>query len=271
MKISTITLSSLTALMLSSGHAAINVGFADLDLSTPPTTSYSGGGVYYNGNDSAGGFSSGGVNFTNNYNATYGSWDGWAYSTTTDTTTADYTNQYSAFTGTGSGDSVYGVYYAGFAGSASTLTLDANGSAPLSMQVTNTTYAALSMENGDGFAKQFGGASGDDADWFLLTIRGFDASNQETGIVEHYLADFRFTDNSLDYIVDEWETISLSGLGTNVSSLQFELTSSDVGDYGMNTPGYFAMDNFTAVPEPASFAFLVGILALIVTNKRTRR
>jgi hypothetical protein len=31
---------------------------------------------------------------------------------------------------------------------------------------TNTTYAALSMLSGDSFAKKFGGASGDDPDWF---------------------------------------------------------------------------------------------------------
>jgi hypothetical protein len=37
------------------------------------------------------------------------------------------------------------------------------------------TYAALSMRDGDGFAKQFGGASGDDPDYFLLTITGRDA------------------------------------------------------------------------------------------------
>ena len=37
---------------------------------------------------------------------------------------------------------------------------------------TNTTYTALSMLNGDGFAKQFGGASGTDADWYNITIEG---------------------------------------------------------------------------------------------------
>ena len=37
-------------------------------------------------------------------------------------------------------------------------------------------YAALAMLQGDAFSKKFGGPDGTDADWFLLTIEGFDAS-----------------------------------------------------------------------------------------------
>ncbi|HMO36139.1 MAG TPA: DUF4465 domain-containing protein, partial [Gemmatales bacterium] len=57
-------------------------------------------------------------------------------------------------------------------------------------------------------------------------------------------------------------TVDLSGLGAGTSALTFELTSSDVGPFGMNTPAYFAMDNLVvAVPEPGTMA-LVGSAAL---------
>ncbi|MHC4324705.1 MAG: DUF4465 domain-containing protein, partial [Planctomycetota bacterium] len=63
------------------------------------------------------------------------------------------------------------------------------------------------------------------------------------------LADYRFEDAGEDYIVDTWQYVDLTSLG-EVVSLEFALSSSDVGDWGMNTPGSFAVD--TIVYEPAS-------------------
>ena len=70
-------------------------------------------------------------------------------------------------------------------------------------------------------------------------------------MIDFYLADFRFDDNTLDYIVDQWTTVDLSGL-TNAVELQFSLSSSDVGDFGMNTPAYFAVDHVTVSEENAN-------------------
>jgi len=97
------------------------------------------------------------------------------------------------------------------------------------------------MFNGDAFSKKFGGESGNDQDWFMLTITGKDVDGVVTGTVDFYLADYRFADNSTDYIVNTWQYVDLTSLGT-VKSLEFTLSSSDVGDWGMNTPAYFALD-----------------------------
>jgi hypothetical protein len=115
------------------------------------------------------------------------------------------------------------------------------------------------MKDGYAPAKKFGGSSGNDPDWFLLTITGKDASGGKTGTVEFYLADYRFEDNSKDYIVENWECVDLSSLGV-VKSLEISLNSSDAGVFGMNTPAYFAMD--TIMPEPATMVLLAlgGIL-----------
>jgi hypothetical protein len=222
------------------------------DLSLAPES-------YWNGSDGSGGFASGSAYFNNNYDSTYGSWDGFSYSNITDTTSSGWTAQYNAITGKGqNGSANYGIGYVGWT-EPPTITLDTAGVID-GLYVTNNNYAYYSMLNGDAFAKKFGGGSSDDEDWFLLTITGKDVTDVITGTVEFYLADYQFADNGMDYIVDNWRFVDLTGLGV-VKSMEFGLSSSDTHpQYGMNTPAYFALD--TIIPEPTTMALLAlgGIL-----------
>jgi hypothetical protein len=220
---------------------------------------------YYNGSDQAGGFTSGGAFFNNTYNAAFDFWGGWSYSNIKDVTTAGFGNQYAAYAlpsgGGGGGAGNYGVAF-NFSPGDARIPLPA-GTLPLTVSITNTTYAALSMQNGDSFAKKFGGSSGNDPDFFLLTIQGRDSSNHLTGTVPFYLADFRFANNTLDYIVNTWQSVDLSSLPATTRSLTFDLTSSDNGMFGINTPTYFALDSLVvAVPEPSTLALLAVVINL---------
>jgi hypothetical protein len=217
-------------------------------------------GTYWNGSDGSGGFASGSAWFSNNYDTTYGSWDGFAYSNISNTSAKGWASQYNAITGSGQGGSAnYAVGYVGWP-TPPTMTLD-EPTIVSGLYVTNDNYAYYSMLKGDSFAKKFGGSTGNDADWFLLTMTGIDATGAVTGTVDFYLADFRFANNSLDYIVSDWQYVSLASLGV-VKSVEFSLSSSDNGAYGMNTPAYFAID--TVVPEPASLVLLTfaGMIGL---------
>jgi hypothetical protein len=127
------------------------------------------------------------------------------------------------------------------------------------MQVTNTTYAATSMLNGDGFAKQFGGPTGNDPDYFRLRVLGYDAGGNLAGSVEHYLADYRFADNGQDYVVSQWQEVDLANLrGLGVRSLSFNLESSDTGFFGVNTPAYFALDDLLLAPPSTTDPSIPG-------------
>jgi hypothetical protein len=198
-------------------------------------------------------------------------WTGWTYSNMTDTTTPGPENQYSAYPGIGAqGSANYGVAFLGQP-VGPTVTF-ATPSVVSGAYFTNTTYAALSMLNGDGFAKKFGGISGNDPDSFKLIITGWDAGGTKTGSKEFFLADYGFTDNSLDYVVKSWTFVDLSALGA-VNKLTFGLASTDNDPrFGMNTPGYFAMDNLTAaaVPEPSSIVLLLSGLAVMIGIVRRR-
>ncbi len=234
------------------------VDFEDLPLSPES---------FYNGADEAGGFTSGGAIFNNTF-TDFGGWWGWSYSNVTDNTTPGSANQYSAIPGIGAGGTPnYAVAFARDPGDA-TIHLPASQFAD-SMLITNTTYAYLDMRDGSQFSNVFGGQSGDDPDFFLLTITGLDSLDAPIGTVDFYLADFRFADNNLDYLIDSWTEVDLAGLN-GAATLSFGLTSSDVGAFGMNTPAYFAIDNLHVVPEPVTLALLAfgGVLAL--RRKTTR-
>lgn len=247
------TLALLTAAMgsLPMVAYAVTIDFEELPLAA--------GVDHYNGSDGAGGFESRGVWFDNNFTDFGGGccWEQFAYSRATNTTQQGPANQYSAFAGSGAGgSSMYGVVFSGIdagdSGLAATLQLP-EGSEPQSIAVTNTTWAALVMRDGDpnGFAKKFGGASSDDPDFFSLRILGLDGDNQQRGEIEFYLADYRLADNELDYVVESWQDIDLTPLsGLGVTRLAFRLDSSDFNPtFGLNTPAYVAIDNLTLTTQ----------------------
>jgi hypothetical protein len=214
-------------------NAQIVVDFEEFDL--PVDT-------FLNGSDGSGGYSTNGVLLANNYNAEFRSWTGWAISSTTDTLTPGFMNQYSAIPGSGvDGSTTYAVSYS-FGPNILRLENEMAGRQVEGLYITNGTYPYLSMRDGDGFAKKFGGASGEEPDFFLLTIKGYLEGALLPDSVNFYLADYRFEDNSQDYIVDEWTFVDVSSLGA-VDSLAFSLSSSDVGQFGINTPTFFCIDN----------------------------
>ena len=200
---------------------------------------------YWNGSDLSGGFANGNGYFVNSYDTAYFSWSGFGYSNITDDTTTGWSNQYGNITGGGCNGSSNYVVANGYGDMKIQLTGNAAGGTYVKgTYINNSTYAYYSMRDGDQFAKKFGGVSGDDADWFMLTVTGWLNGQAKNDTVNFMLADYTFADNSQDYILNEWAWLDLQVLG-NVDSLQFSLSSSDAGQWGMNTPAYFVLDNFT--------------------------
>ena len=223
-----IYISLLCAAMVSTTSFAQNVAdFEDLGLAAES---------FWNGADGSGSFTSGDYTFVNNFTdwGEYGtSWDGFAYSTMTATTYASLDDQYNCCVGHGANDSkTFAVFfYNSYAKITPSVTRKDGASFQLkACYVTNSAYAYTSMKEGDAYAKKFG-----DDDWFLITATGY-LDDVKVGTAEYYLA-------QNGKITDAWEIFDLSEIGT-VDRVEFSLSSSDTGEWGMNTPAYFCLDNF---------------------------
>jgi hypothetical protein len=171
----------------------------------------------------------------------YSFWCGFEISNNHDMATAGNTNDASVYHSNGHSGSKFAVCYDGGSmmgpGYESEFYVSNNTDKIFDhAYVANSTYTVLEMRDG-GYGKQFTYA---DHDWLKLTVKGFDSDGTVKGTVDFYLADFR-TPTSVG-IVTEWTKVDLSSLGA-VQKLQFSMSSSDVGDWGMNTPSYFCIDD----------------------------
>lgn len=203
--------------------------------------------VNYSASGTDVGFDDGFAHFPCVYDTSWGGlWSyGFAYSNMTDSVTSGYGNQYAAKTAIGHGGSAnYAVAYCynpvTFANTVTVhLTDTAIGHPVKGAYITNSTYAFNSMRDGDWAARAFR-----NGDWFMLTARAYFNGVLGTDSVGIYLANFLHPDTADNYILNTWEWFDLSPLG-KADSIEFTLRSTDNGAFGMNTPAYFCMDDFT--------------------------
>ena len=180
-----------------------------------------------------GGYYSGSFKFDTGSMPSYSYWYNFAYSNQTSTEYTSLADQFRNCVGHGADDSsIYGIAFPQ-GGKVTVLSGGDEGSIVPGFYITNTAYALSSMQNGDAYAKKF-----TEEDWFKVTVKGEDVNEEETGTVEFYLAkDGQF--------VTDWTYVDLAALG-QVKYISFTMSSTDMGQWGMNTPGYFAFDNFGA-------------------------
>ncbi len=160
-------------------------------------------------------------------------WYDYALSNQTSAAYASLADEYHSVTGGGYKSSNFVIGYPVGGGTIS-VTHNEDGDVISGFYITNTAYAYTSMAQGDGWnpALPAGG-------WLKVTAADADDSSNS---VDFYLADLR-ADNPADhYIVNDWEWFDLSPLG-KVKEIIFSFDGSDKGEWGLNTPSYFAMDN----------------------------
>ncbi len=182
-----------------------------------------------------------GIRFSNNYTvSSYGAyWEGFSYSRLTDRTTPGLINQYSVYASGGADQSqTFALAYDSYDSPTNFQFISDQSYKVKSVMVNNSTYAALSVKEGDSNAKQF-----EEGDWFKVIFTGYNVAGEVGKTVEFYLADYR---DGKTYICNAWTKVDLQSLGS-VNKVTITFDSSDKGEYGVNTPKYVCLDNLTYV------------------------
>jgi len=209
----------------------VNVAtFENISLGADSINSYTSDGLY---NWSSGdfGFSTGVA-----YELTY--YFNYVVSSQKSNTYSDFTDQYHSAPGGAAAGNNFAVAFLDTYTEGASLDIKYTGAATFipGTYVTNNAYAATVIKNGNDYARAF-----EAGDYFKLTFTGY-LLGVKTGSVDFYLADYR---NGKSLIVREWTYVELKDLGL-VDEIKCTLESTDTGDYGMNTPAYFCLDNFGA-------------------------
>lgn len=202
---------------------------------------FQGGKTYWNGADGSGMLQDESVVFTNNYNEEWGSWDGFALSCSTSTSfSADnyVTDQYNCCVKLTQPNTFLVGYYSEYGNGEPTIyttmsktNLTRRPFYPISVNVANAAYTYNSIKNGDDYAKKF-----EASDYLYLYVTGY-KDGKETKSLKLPLAE-------QGKILDVWGVADLQSLGL-VDEIRFKMDSSDKGEWGINTPTYFCLDNLS--------------------------
>lgn len=223
----------------------VNVTFDEPTFTLTPNSYYK--------NTSVKDYTIGATKFRYSWDTAYGGYwkSGISYTNIKDTTNGTFTNLY--------GCAAYNAYngnnYA-TAQDGAVITFSNSLNYVSGFFITNSTYAWKTIKNGNTFSRKFGDTTGTYSggvypqggypDYFKVVAYGYRGGIIKPDSAELYLADYRFTASSSDYIVKTWRYLNCSSIGI-VDSIVFKLRSSDNGLFGMNTPGFFCMDNFTSI------------------------
>jgi hypothetical protein len=196
-------------------------------------------------------FSNSGVTFQYGWNTSWGIWEsGTAYTNMNDTVNGTYTNLYGCIPGSAFGGNNYATVQGGAKIAFSNTTTAVSG-----FYITNTTYAWKEIKKG-GYGRRFGDttgtgsgtsiAQGEYPDWFKVSVIGFRNGLELTDSVHFFLADYTAAGTANDYAIKNWQFVNCISLG-QVDSITFVMSSSDNNAFGMKTPAFFSIDNFSTV------------------------
>lgn len=194
--------------------------------------------------------------FQNYYSEGYNS--GYTVSNNNDTKTAGPANQYSVYSASNIKNNQFLIYNPPYGASAYIQRKDGQAFYPYSVYAAPTTYTMLSVFNGDDYAKKF-----TEEDTLKVKIQGCDASGAPIAKSEinfnliQGLSLFQYDPYygygfmkfvNVSGSRNLWTQLPLYMLG-KVNKILISFDSTDKGDWGINTPQYLALDEFTTVSQ----------------------
>jgi hypothetical protein len=178
------------------------------------------------------------------YNEEYGYWGGFAHSKIfgTDVKRGLPNNQFAAYNScAASGDGFLLYYYDSynepcdirFKQEASMISLTS-----VKLNLSTYTYASITDEDINAYARAF-----DEGDYLKVIFYKVDAWGNTLGEgAECYVVDYR---DGKRFVADNWQEYYLPGMVLASDRVRVIIETSDVGEWGANTPLYICMDDLT--------------------------
>ena len=171
------------------------------------------------------------------YNEEYAYWGGFALSNVKDTDPANglFANQYAVFNDSAaSGDNFLIYYYDSFNEPCDIVFKKPVHLSNVKLNLTTYTYASITNEAINDFARAF--IDGDYLKVVFTAMKG----NEITGVDECYVVDFR---DGKRIMATDWTEYSLVNLGSDYDHVRVTIETTDIGEWGANTPLYIALDD----------------------------
>ena len=171
------------------------------------------------------------------YNEEYAYWGGFALSNVKDTDPANglFANQYAVFNDSAaSGENFLIYYYDSFNEPCDIVLKKPVHLSDVKLNLTTYTYASITNEAINDFARAF--TDGDYLKVVFTAMKG----NEITGVDECYVVDFR---DGKRIMATDWTEYSLVNLGSDYDHVRVTIETTDIGEWGANTPLYIALDD----------------------------
>ena len=171
------------------------------------------------------------------YNEEYAYWGGFALSNVKDTDPANglFANQYAVFNDhAASGENFLIYYYDSFNEPCDIVLKKPVHLSDVKLNLTTYTYASITNEAINDFARAF--TDGDYLKVVFTAMKG----NEITGVDECYVVDFR---DGKRIMATDWTEYSLVNLGSDYDHVRVTIETTDIGEWGANTPLYIALDD----------------------------
>lgn len=171
------------------------------------------------------------------YNEEYAYWGGFALSNVKDTDPANgiFANQYAVFNDhAASGENFLIYYYDSFNEPCDIVLKKPVHLSDVKLNLTTYTYASITNEAINDFARAF--TDGDYLKVVFTAMKG----NDITGVDECYVVDYR---DGKRIMATDWTEYSLVNLGRDYDHVRVTIETTDIGEWGANTPLYIALDD----------------------------
>ena len=173
------------------------------------------------------------------YNEEFAYWGGFMQSKVKDTDPANglFANQYAVYnSAAASGDTFLLYYYDAYNEPCDIVLKESVALQNIKLNLTTYTYASITNEDINTFARAF-----DEGDYLKVVFTGM-SGDEVTGVVECFVVDYR---DGKRYVATNWDGFSLTGLNGGYDRVRVTIETTDVGEWGANTPLYIAMDDLT--------------------------